>query len=33
MTCNLSMYELYILKKITYDKSRWCDKHISIEDL
>lgn len=33
MTCNLSMYELFILKRIVFDESRWCDKHISREDL
>lgn len=33
MACNLSKYELYILKRIIYDKSRWCNKHISREDL
>lgn len=33
MTCNLSRYELYILKRIAFDKSRWCNKHISAEDL
>lgn len=32
MVCGLSEKELKILYKISY-KGRWCDKHISIEDL
>ncbi len=32
MTCGFSEKELKILYKIAY-KRRWCDKHISIEDL
>ncbi len=32
MTCGFSEKELKILYKISY-KGRWCDKHISIEDL
>ncbi len=32
MTCGLSEKELKILHKIAY-KRRWCDKHISVEDL
>ena len=33
MTCNLSMYELFIIKKMIYDNPRWCNKHISRENL
>ena len=32
MTCGYSKYELYIIWKICY-KNRWCNKHISKEDL
>ncbi len=32
MVCGLSEKELKILYKISY-RGRWCDKHISIEDL
>ncbi len=32
MVCNLSSHEIRMLYKIVY-KRRWCDKHISKEDL
>ena len=32
MTCDLTMYEIYLIWKIAY-KRRWCDKHISRRDL
>lgn len=33
MTCNLSTYELFIIKKLIYDNPRWCNKHINRENL